>query len=30
VLDMVHEIEDGKRGMEWSNFDEIAARAGVA
>jgi 2-dehydropantoate 2-reductase len=29
VLDMIHEIEDGKRGMEWSNLDEIAERAGV-
>ena len=24
-----HEIEDGKRGMEWSNLQEIANRAGV-
>lgn len=29
VLDIVHEIEDGRRGMEWSNFDEIASRAGI-
>lgn len=29
VLDMIHEIEDGKRGMEWSNLDEIAERAGI-
>ncbi len=29
VLDTIHEIEDGKRGMEWSNFDDIAARAGI-
>ncbi|CAN5701033.1 ketopantoate reductase family protein [soil metagenome] len=29
VLRTIHEIEDGKRGMEWSNFDEIAAQAGI-
>lgn len=29
VLDIIHEIEDGKRGMEWTNFDEIARRAGL-
>jgi 2-dehydropantoate 2-reductase len=29
VLDMIHEIEDGKRGMEWSNFDEIAELVGL-
>lgn len=30
LLDVIHEIEDGKRGMEWSNFDDIAGRAGIA
>lgn len=29
VLDVIHEIEEGKRGMEWSNLQEIAARAGL-
>ena len=29
VLDVIHEIEDGKRGMGWENFQEIAARAGL-
>ena len=29
VLRTIHEIEDGRRGMEWSNFDEIAAQAGI-
>ena len=29
VLDMIRAIEDGHRGMEWSNFDEIAQRAGI-
>lgn len=28
VLDTIHEIEAGTRGMEWSNFDEIAERVG--
>ena len=27
VLDVIHEIEDGKRGMEWDNLEEIARRA---
>ncbi len=29
VLAVVHEIEAGARGMEWSNLAEIAARAGL-
>lgn len=29
VLDVIHEIEEGRRSMEWSNFDEIARRAGI-
>ncbi len=29
VRDVIHEIEAGERGMEWSNLREIAARAGV-
>lgn len=29
VLDVIHEIEAGQRGMEWSNLDDIAARAGM-
>lgn len=29
VLQTIHEIEDGKRGMDWSNFDEIAAQARI-
>lgn len=29
VLDIIHDIEEGRRGMEWSNFDEIANRAGI-
>lgn len=29
VLDVIHEIEDGKRGMGWENFQEIAERAGL-
>jgi 2-dehydropantoate 2-reductase len=27
VLETVHEIEDGTRGMEWSNLEEIARRS---
>jgi 2-dehydropantoate 2-reductase len=30
VLDIIHEIEAGARGMEWDNFAEIARRAGLA
>jgi 2-dehydropantoate 2-reductase len=30
TLDVIHEIEDGKRGMDWSNLAHIAAQAGVA
>ena len=30
VLQVIHEIEDGKRGMEWSNLDDIARSAGIA
>ena len=30
VLETVHEIEDGTRGMEWSNLEEIARRSGVS
>ncbi|MGI8854493.1 MAG: ketopantoate reductase family protein [Thermomicrobiales bacterium] len=29
VLAIVHEIEDGTRGMEWSNLQEIATRGGL-
>lgn len=29
VLAVIHEIEDGTRGMEWSNLEEIARRAGM-
>jgi hypothetical protein len=29
VLDVIHEIEDGKCGMGWENFQEIATRAGI-
>ena len=29
VLAVIHEIEDGKRGMEWSNLQEIATRSGL-
>lgn len=29
VLDIVHEIEGGTRGMEWNNLEEIALRSGV-
>jgi 2-dehydropantoate 2-reductase len=29
VLAVIHEIEDGKRGMEWSNLAEIATRGGL-
>lgn len=29
VLRIIHEIEDGKRGMEWSNFNEMATNAGI-
>lgn len=30
VLDMVHEIEAGQRGMDWRNPEDIALRSGVA
>ena len=30
VLDVIHEIEAGQRGMPWSNLQDIAQRAGVA
>ncbi len=30
VLAVIHEIEDGKRGMEWSNLQEIATRGGLS
>ena len=29
ILDTIHAIEDGKRGMAWDNFREIAQRAGL-
>jgi 2-dehydropantoate 2-reductase len=29
VLEIVHQIEAGKRGMGWDNLDEIARRSGV-
>lgn len=29
VLEAVHEIEDGRRGMEWSNLQEIARRSAL-
>ena len=29
VLDVIHEIEDGKRGMDLSNLEEIARRGGL-
>ncbi|MGH9175863.1 MAG: ketopantoate reductase family protein [Vicinamibacterales bacterium] len=29
VLQVIHEIEDGTRGMDWSNLDDIARIAGV-
>jgi 2-dehydropantoate 2-reductase len=29
VLDIIHEIEAGTRGMEWENLQEIARRAGI-
>jgi 2-dehydropantoate 2-reductase len=30
VLETVHEIEDGTRGMEWTNLEEIARRSEVS
>lgn len=30
VVNIVHEIEDGERGMGWDNLEEIARRSGVA
>lgn len=30
VLEVVHEIEDGERGMDWSNLREISQRSGLA
>ena len=29
VLRVIHEIEAGQRGMEWSNLDDIARLAGL-
>ncbi len=29
VLDLIHAIEDGTQGMEWSNFQTIAERGGL-
>ena len=29
VLEVIHEIENGERGMEWSNLREISDRAGL-
>jgi len=29
VLQIIHEIEDGQRGMDWSNLDDIARLAGT-
>ena len=29
IVDVIHEIEAGKRGMDWSNLDDIARTAGV-
>jgi 2-dehydropantoate 2-reductase len=29
VLEIIHGIEDGTRGMEWSNLEEMAGRAGI-
>ena len=29
VLDLVHQIEEGRRGMDWSNLAEIARRAAL-
>jgi 2-dehydropantoate 2-reductase len=29
VLDVIHEIENGTRGMDWENLQEIARRAGI-
>lgn len=29
VVAIVHEIEAGRRGMDWSNLDELARRAGI-
>ncbi len=30
VLDLIHGIEDGTRGMDWTNLEEIAGRAGLS
>ena len=30
VLDLIHGIEDGARGMGWANLEEIAGRAGLS
>ncbi len=30
VLQVIHEIEDGKRGMEWTNLDDIARLARIS
>jgi 2-dehydropantoate 2-reductase len=30
VLDMITAIEDGHRGMEWTNFEDIARQAGIS
>jgi hypothetical protein len=29
VLEIIHGIEDGTRGMGWSNLEEMAGRAGI-
>ncbi len=29
VLQVIHEIEDGQRGMDWTNLDDIARMAGL-
>ncbi len=30
VLAIIHEIEDGQRGMDWDNLRDMAARAGIS
>jgi 2-dehydropantoate 2-reductase len=30
ILDLIHGIEDGTRGMDWTNLEEIAGRAGLS
>lgn len=29
IVEVIHEIEAGKRGMDWSNLDDIAGMAGI-